>query len=182
MCIYESCDFQEGIVARVPERYGHLYTVQQLLGTAGGPRNWEKKLCRPRNWNFHKVAKPPPPRHCVRARASVSGSGLPLAGASRAGRGGGRRIHFCLEPSCISHGRPSSHLCRRRLRQDAGPHRSLSGSGGRAHPFGDARFVSKLYQMARRRRERSAPPSLEFRVAFKVTCVLNGPVREGSDI
>ena len=119
---------------------------------------------RHRKRELPEIYEHPPPRQRHRTQGSASGLGPALACASRAGRGGDR-IHFCLEPSCISHRRPS-HLCRRRLPQNSGPHRRLSGSGGRAYSLGDGQFISQLYRLARRPRERSAPPSLEFRVAL----------------
>ena len=67
MFIYESCDFQEGNLAGVPGRYGHIHTVQQVLGTATEPpeeralhRNWlilkKCNLIRHSTSNTHKEA------------------------------------------------------------------------------------------------------------------------------
>ena len=99
----------------------------------------------------------------------------------------------CITPSCIS--LPSCISCRRRrlelvlhreperrMRSVEVTLRCVALRCGRTRPLGEPRFVSQLYRLAKRPRERSGPPSLEFRVAFKATCALNGPVREGTDI
>ena len=97
----------------------------------------------------------------------------------------------CITPSCIS--LPSCISCRRRrlelvlhreperrMRSVEVTLRCVALRCGRTRPLGEPRFVSQLYRLAKRPRERSGPPSLEFRVAFKATCALNGPVRESS--